>query len=392
MLNFKGGSGSGYHIGVFGEYKPLEKYWGGNLRINLYDFRTGSNSTDPEVSDSLKTNYEYNSQLSYLTIAPLARYNTKFWNLYFLFGPEIEINYSNVFRYHKRFENTGQIEDRRRLEFDKLKARFGIQLGMGYDILFAEISGRSRMQFSPYVTFHFASSILNQNDSRWNQFATRVGLSIKYGIDRVSYDTLYFNPFHDAPPIYLASARIEEGVSFPGLRSTSEIPAMMLAYIERPQIVEELPEVEEIAAIDIIEATPDIADLIPDVSGEQTPARTVPIVEQNITRRFTFPSSSATALNNEMTSYLDEVAQFIRANPGYEVRIVGHSDNTGTTPQNLERSQQRALAVQRYLISRGIALFRLPANGVGALDPIATNATEEGRRANRRVEITVIRP
>jgi len=71
------------------------------------------------------------------------------------------------------------------------------------------------------------------------------------------------------------------------------------------------------------------------------------------------------------------------------VVIVGHSDNQGTLDANLALSQRRAEAVRDALVSRGVAAERLDARGVGFLAPVASNATEEGRARNRRVELVL---
>ena len=71
------------------------------------------------------------------------------------------------------------------------------------------------------------------------------------------------------------------------------------------------------------------------------------------------------------------------------VAIVGHSDNQGTLVLNLELSRQRAEAVMQALVERGISPERMEAHGLGYLAPLASNATEGGRAANRRVELVL---
>ena len=76
---------------------------------------------------------------------------------------------------------------------------------------------------------------------------------------------------------------------------------------------------------------------------------------------------------------------------GYDgkITITGHTDDTGTEPHNLVLSRRRAETVAAYLRSKGIATGRIKVNGLGSAQPVADNTTEEGRRANRRVEITL---
>lgn len=69
------------------------------------------------------------------------------------------------------------------------------------------------------------------------------------------------------------------------------------------------------------------------------------------------------------------------------IEVAGHTDNRGSDKYNLKLSQRRAEAVRTYLISKGIAADRLTAKGYGESQPVADNATDEGRFKNRRVEL-----
>jgi len=87
---------------------------------------------------------------------------------------------------------------------------------------------------------------------------------------------------------------------------------------------------------------------------------------------------------------LDFVADAARECPG-TLRIEGHTDNTGSAEVNERLSLERAEAVRRELVARGIEGVRLIAEGFGPRVPVATNATADGRARNRRIEIRVIR-
>ncbi len=69
------------------------------------------------------------------------------------------------------------------------------------------------------------------------------------------------------------------------------------------------------------------------------------------------------------------------------IEVAGHTDSVGTDQYNMKLSQERAETVRDYLISKGIAADRLTAKGYGESQPIADNATPEGRFQNRRVEL-----
>jgi len=84
---------------------------------------------------------------------------------------------------------------------------------------------------------------------------------------------------------------------------------------------------------------------------------------------------------------LDEVVQVLNDHPGSKLTIDGHTDNTGTDAINNKLSQQRAEAVKRYFVSKGIDASRITATGYGSTQPIADNKTAAGRKKNRRVEM-----
>ena len=69
---------------------------------------------------------------------------------------------------------------------------------------------------------------------------------------------------------------------------------------------------------------------------------------------------------------------------------VGHTDSIGTEQYNMGLSQRRANTVKNYLVSKGIPADRIYAEGKGESNPIASNATREGRAKNRRVEIEIV--
>lgn len=105
-----------------------------------------------------------------------------------------------------------------------------------------------------------------------------------------------------------------------------------------------------------------------------------------------FAPGSAT-LKPEAVGKLADIAARIAASPQARVRIVGHTDASGDAQTNLELSVRRAEAVQAELIA-GFRLdpAQLVALGMGEAAPVASNETAEGRRANRRVEISVQSP
>jgi Outer membrane protein and related peptidoglycan-associated (lipo)proteins len=97
-------------------------------------------------------------------------------------------------------------------------------------------------------------------------------------------------------------------------------------------------------------------------------------------------------LKEESTIELDNVYMLLRDNPTLKIQINGHTDNVGKLNDNMLLSNNRAQAVVNYLVKKGIAPSRLSYKGFGPNEPVADNATEEGRAQNRRTELKVISP
>jgi len=93
-------------------------------------------------------------------------------------------------------------------------------------------------------------------------------------------------------------------------------------------------------------------------------------------------------LKPESKEQLSEIAKFLAANKAIKIIVVGHTDNVGSIEANQTLSQQRATAVANALVNNyQVAPGRILAKGVGNLCPVASNAAEEGRAKNRRVEL-----
>jgi outer membrane protein OmpA-like peptidoglycan-associated protein len=95
-------------------------------------------------------------------------------------------------------------------------------------------------------------------------------------------------------------------------------------------------------------------------------------------------------LKPESTFELDNIYELLKENPTLRIQISGYTDNIGKTTDNMTLSNNRAQAVVKYLAGKGIEPQRLTFKGFGATQPVADNATEEGRAKNRRTELKVI--
>ena len=88
---------------------------------------------------------------------------------------------------------------------------------------------------------------------------------------------------------------------------------------------------------------------------------------------------------------LDVYSGYMKRNPEKKIKVIGHTDSTGTEMYNQVLSEKRANAVKTYLTGQGIDGMRINTLGMGESSPVASNATKEGRAQNRRVEIEVVK-
>lgn len=121
---------------------------------------------------------------------------------------------------------------------------------------------------------------------------------------------------------------------------------------------------------------------------ERCEARVQGVLAQN---KITFAPGSAN-LDSESRAALDQIADILRECGALEMEVAGHTDSQGRAETNLALSQARAEAVINALLSRRVLVSGMEAQGYGAAHPIADNATADGREANRRIEMTLIRP
>ena len=95
------------------------------------------------------------------------------------------------------------------------------------------------------------------------------------------------------------------------------------------------------------------------------------------------------SMTDELQSYLSEALAYLEGNEGSQLIVTGHTDNQGNASANKRLSKKRAQKVRSFLRKNGVASKQVVAEGMGDESPLEDNSTEEGRRMNRRVEITI---
>jgi outer membrane protein OmpA-like peptidoglycan-associated protein len=112
------------------------------------------------------------------------------------------------------------------------------------------------------------------------------------------------------------------------------------------------------------------------------------VVRVTMTNQTAFDFNS-TEIKPGFYSTMDKLADVVVRYNKTALTVVGHTDNVGSDSYNQKLSEQRALSVARYLEGKRVHSMRLATSGKGESQPLASNNSESGRQANRRVEIYV---
>ena len=128
---------------------------------------------------------------------------------------------------------------------------------------------------------------------------------------------------------------------------------------------------------------------------QRTAGTDVQVIRQGDDLILNMPSGITFAFNEatvqpQFRPTLDQVAQVLAQYNQTFVDVYGHTDSVGTDQYNQQLSERRAGAVADYLSSRGVQRARLGVLGYGETQPIASNDTDDGRAANRRVELKIV--
>jgi OOP family OmpA-OmpF porin len=173
----------------------------------------------------------------------------------------------------------------------------------------------------------------------------------------------------------------------------SKYPNVCLDVISLADTPEGKANLEEISkmgncvmveAADLLKSKEAVQQFVHEVLCEEV-AEQETIVLRGI--NFDFDKSN---IKPEFTPVLNEAADMLKQHPNVNVVVEGYTDSIGTVSYNLKLSQRRAEAVYDYLVKEGVAPDRMKTVGYGKSNPVASNATAEGRYLNRRVELKVV--
>lgn len=114
------------------------------------------------------------------------------------------------------------------------------------------------------------------------------------------------------------------------------------------------------------------------------------LIDQALANRTVEFEPGSAVLTPAGAKLLDDMAKALGQFKGRSFELVGHTDGHGARQSNLTLSLARAEAVKAYLVSKGLVAQNLRTKGLGPDQPIANNATEEGRARNRRIDFKLV--
>jgi outer membrane protein OmpA-like peptidoglycan-associated protein len=219
----------------------------------------------------------------------------------------------------------------------------------------------------------FTPTVVNGKEVNWEGKKYSISYSRKEGVPQVSMLQISRN-YEDA--LKAAGATILGSDERRVAAELRKVGAMTGVYVEAFNEGNEY-------SLTIVESQPMRQDVVADAAAM---SKDISATGKTIIYGIYFDTGSA-AIKPESEPSLVQMVKLLENRPTLKVYVVGHTDNTGTLELNLKLSAGRADALVKALVGRGIAPSRLKAAGVASYCPIGSNANEQGRAQNRRVEL-----
>ena len=124
------------------------------------------------------------------------------------------------------------------------------------------------------------------------------------------------------------------------------------------------------------------------VVAETEPAEEITPLPENLIIHFAYNLGDFKPVE-ETSRFLSECKAYLEKEPGTMLDIIGHADATGTATYNQALGMRRAESVKSYLVGQGIPAEMIETSSMGESEPVADNATSQGRAKNRRTEIII---
>jgi outer membrane protein OmpA-like peptidoglycan-associated protein len=223
------------------------------------------------------------------------------------------------------------------------------------------------------------SMLFAQNDCNKNLFTEEEALMLSDYGKKLENAILEHNPA-DSALIAIMQEDLDHGLC----GYTDEEVVKISNYLKVLEKQDSLNNIVE----EVIEDTTSLNEV---VEVEQIDSVSTPTIEIASVETASFDNIVLFKLNSAkiVTVNLDGLVSKMKENRNAKILLVGHTDSSGSDNLNLNLSIQRATAVKRYLINKGVQGARIRVKGEGESKPVGDNNTKEGRAKNRRVEITV---
>jgi len=218
------------------------------------------------------------------------------------------------------------------------------------------------------------SMLFAQNDCNKNLFTEEEALLLSDYGKKLEAAILEHNPADTA-----LIASMQEDLDHGLCGFTDEEVVKISNYLKELEKQDSLNNIVE----EVVEDTTSLTEVTEEIvdSVKTTPSVKIPSFDNVVL--FELNSTKVGTIN------LDGLIKEMEENRNAKLLLVGHTDASGTDNLNLNLSIQRATAVKRYLVKKGVQAARISVKGEGESKPVGDNNTEEGRAKNRRVEITV---
>ena len=354
-------------------------------------------------------------------ISPMIGYNLAEGNVgikgddHFLGGLELQYNYKNskispeisvLYSPNADYDGGGDTSITRTLlngvySFDKIgKITPFAKAGLGYEFVSSERNNQNedgltldagaglKVPFAPSWAFkaealYLAKVSSAHNDNADNNLIAMVGLTYSFGAapqEAPKEVVVVEKEVVAAPVIVAVAAEVDsdgDGV-YDKLDRCPNTPANSTVGADGCPVPMDDDHDGVLNAQDICPNTP---------AGETVNADGCPATV-NLHINFENNSAAILASSNER---LDKYADFLKKHTNYSAKIVGYTDSRGSASYNKKLSLKRAKAVLAALVQRGVNPAQLTAIGMGEANPVADNATAEGRAQNRRIEAELTR-
>ena len=223
------------------------------------------------------------------------------------------------------------------------------------------------------------SMLFAQNDCNKNLFTEEEALMLSDYGKKLENAILEHNPA-DSTLIAIMQEDLDHGLC----GYTDEEVVKISNYLKVLEKQDSLNNIVE----EVIEDTTSLNEV---VEVEQIDSVSTPTIKIASVEAASFDNIVLFKLNSAkiVTVNLDGLVSKMKENRNAKILLVGHTDSSGSDNLNLNLSIQRATAVKRYLINKGVQGARIRVKGEGESKPVGDNNTKEGRAKNRRVEITV---